>query len=214
MGGCMPMQPTSPVRSLGNRADRFEVLRAACRGLIVPIFSDARQGPTSQLDLARAINQAVEAGAHVINISGGELSNAGEADPMLVNAVRFCSDEGVLIVAAAGNDACRCLHVPAVLPTVLAVGAMDARGMPLDSSNWGDVYRTQGILAPGQNIAGATPGGGIALKTGTSFATPIVTGVVALLLSLQLNRGELPDCARGPKGNSRECHTLQRRTSC
>src|SRR5258707_929946 len=90
-------QPGGPVRGIAP----------ACRGLIAPIFSDERQGPISQLDLARAINQAVEAGAHVINISGGELSNSGEADPMLVNAVRFCSDEGVLIVAAAGNDACR-----------------------------------------------------------------------------------------------------------
>lgn len=176
-------QPGSPVRGIAP----------GCRGLIAPIFSDERQGPTAQLDLARAINQAVEAGAHVINISGGELSNGGEADPLLANAVRFCNDNGVLIVAAAGNDACRCLHVPAALPSVLAVGATDAGGAPLDSNNWGDVYRTQGILAPGQTMAGAAPGGGIAFRTGSSFATPVVTGIVALLLSLQLKAGGKPD---------------------
>ncbi|HEV7225373.1 MAG TPA: S8 family serine peptidase [Pirellulales bacterium] len=164
-----------------------------CRGVIAQIYSDARGGPASQLDLARAIKLAVEAGAHVINISGGELSNDGDADPMLVRAVHFCRDEGVLVVAAAGNDSCRCLHIPAALPSVLAVGAMDASGVPLDSSNWGDAYKTQGVLAPGQNVLGAIPGGAVAAKSGTSFATPVVSGAIALLLSLQVVRGEKPD---------------------
>lgn len=164
-----------------------------CRGLIVPVFSDNRSGPLSQMDLARAINQAVEQGAHVINISGGQLSQSGEADPMLVNAVRFCNDEGVLIVAAAGNDACQCLHVPAALPSVLAVGAMNAQGLPFDFSNWGEVYQTQGILALGENILGAEPGGDTSLRSGTSFATPVVSGIVALLLSIQLLHGEKPN---------------------
>jgi cyanobactin maturation PatA/PatG family protease len=164
-----------------------------CRGLIVPVFSDNRRGSLSQLDLARAINQAVEQGAHVINISGGQLAQATEADPMLAQAVKFCNDSGVLIVAAAGNDGCQCLHVPAALPSVLAVGAMNAQGLPFDFSNWGETYQTQGILAPGENIQGAESGGGTALKSGTSFATPIISGIVALLLSVQLQRGEKPD---------------------
>jgi cyanobactin maturation PatA/PatG family protease len=157
------------------------------------VFSDNHTGSLSQLDLARAINQAVEQGAHVINISGGQLAQTAEADPMLANAVRFCNDNGVLIVAAAGNNGCPCLHIPAALPSVLAVGAMNAQGLPFDFSNWGDTYQTQGILAPGENILGAAPGGGTALKSGTSFATPIVSGIVALLLSLQLQRGEPPN---------------------
>ncbi|GAB4303078.1 MAG: S8 family serine peptidase [Oscillatoriaceae cyanobacterium] len=164
-----------------------------CRGLIVPVFSDNRRGSLSQLDLARAINQAVEAGAHVINISGGQLAQATEADPILAKAVKFCNDSGVLMVAAAGNDGCQCLHVPAALPSVLAVGAMNAQGLPFDFSNWGETYQTQGILAPGENIQGAESGGGTALKSGTSFATPIVSGIVALLLSVQVQRGEKPD---------------------
>jgi hypothetical protein len=164
-----------------------------CRGIIIPIFSDERDGPASQSDLARAINAAVEAGAHVINVSGGELINSGGADPLLASAVQNCSDAGVLVVAAAGNDACRCLHVPAALPSVLAVGATDGQGLPLPSSNWGDAYRSRGILAPGENILGAAPGRGFRLATGTSFATPIVSAVVALFLSLQLKQGLVPD---------------------
>ncbi len=112
---------------------------------------------------------------------------------MLAKAVSFCNENGVLIVAAAGNDGCQCLHVPAALPSVLAVGAMNARGLPFDFSNWGETYQTQGILAPGENIKGAEPKGGTALKSGTNFATPIGSGIVALLLSVQLQRGEKPD---------------------
>lgn len=167
-----------------------------CQGLVVPVFTDGKEGeiiPCSQIDLARAITQAVEQEANIINISGGQLTASAEADPLLANAIRLCQENNVLIVAAAGNDGCDCLHVPAALESVLAVGAMDRRGNPIKFSNWGEAYRFQGILALGENILGATPGGGTALKSGTSFATAIVSGIVALLLSLQLQRGEKPD---------------------
>ena len=167
-----------------------------CRGLIVPVFADGREGglaPCSQIDLARAITQAVKQGANVINISGGQLAASAESDRLLVNAVRLCQENNVLIVAAAGNDGCNCLHVPAALESVLAVGAMDAQKNPIGFSNWGEAYQSQGILALGENILGAIPDGGTGAKTGTSFATPIVSGIVALLLSIQLQRGEKPD---------------------
>ncbi|MDJ1180380.1 PatA/PatG family cyanobactin maturation protease [Roseofilum sp. BLCC_M91] len=176
-------QPGSPISGIAPR----------CRGLILPVFSDRPPHSLSQLDLARQINQAVQQGAHVINISGGQLAQAHEADPILAKAVQSCQDNGVLIVAAAGNDGCSCLHVPAALPGVLAVGAMNNQGLPFDFSNWGETYFTQGILAPGENILGAQPGGETASKSGTSFATPIVSGIVALLLSVQLQRGQTPD---------------------
>lgn len=163
-----------------------------CKGLIVPVFRDDRLN-LSQLDLARAIEQAVNAGAHIINLSGGQLTDEGEAEGWLQRSVQLCQENNVLLVAAAGNDGCACLHVPAALPAVLAVGAMDDRGQPMNFSNWGETYQVQGILAPGENILGAHPGGGTTQMSGTSFATPIVTGVAALLLSLQIQRGETPD---------------------
>jgi len=167
-----------------------------CSGIIVPVFADGADGAMvmcSQLDLARAILQAVESGAHVINISGGQLVPAGEPEPVLAKAIQACADHNVLVVAAVGNDGCDCLHVPAAVESVLSVGAMDARGEPLGISNWGESYRTRGILAPGDEILGALPGGGVGVKSGTSFAAPIVSGLAGLLLSIQLKRGEKPD---------------------
>ena len=164
-----------------------------CRGLIVPVFREAPRRRLSQLDLARAIEQAVEAGAHVINVSGGELSPTGEPDDLLRRALQRCAESNVAVVAAAGNDGCECLHVPAAFPTVLAVGAADHLGSPLPNSNWGTAYRHNGIHAPGADIEGAVPGGGTAAMTGSSFAAPLVSGVLGLLLSYQRLHGVAPD---------------------
>ncbi|MEW2417469.1 S8 family serine peptidase [Streptomyces sp. NPDC046866] len=167
-----------------------------CTGLLLPVFRDSPDGRTTrvaQIDLARAVEQAVEAGAHVINISGGERTPDGAPDSMLARALQLCEKNGVLVVAAVGNDGCDCLQAPAATPSVLAVGAADAAGAPLDINNWGAAHRLNGVLAPGENIRGAAPGGSFASLTGSSFATPAVTGVVALLVAQQLAKGRKAD---------------------
>jgi cyanobactin maturation PatA/PatG family protease len=136
---------------------------------------------------------AVDRGAHVINISGGQLTSSSEPDPLLADAIRTCEERNILIVAAAGNDGCECIHLPAAARSVLSVGAADADGIPIASSNWGSVYQTQGVIAPGENLLGATPGGGTSRKSGTSFATAVVSGVAGLLLSQQFWAGQVPD---------------------
>ena len=172
-------QPGSPVAGLAPR----------CRGLVAPIFRDTARHYVSQIDLARAIEQAVQEGAHVINVSGGEQSPDGQPEGTLRRALQLCEDNNVLVVAAVGNDGCSCLHVPAAVPSVLGVGALGADGEPLETSNWGEAYRSNAILAPGENITGAAPGGGTVSLTGSSFATPIVSGVAALMLSAQARQG-------------------------
>ncbi|OEJ56611.1 hypothetical protein BGM19_38925 [Streptomyces agglomeratus] len=179
-------QPGSPVVGIAP----------ACRGLVLPVFRDAkggRAGRVSQLDLARAIERAVEEGAHIINISGGERTPDGRADSLLERALQLCETSGVLVVAAVGNDGCDCLQVPASVPSALAVGATDPDGAPLESNNWGDVYRTNAVLAPGEDIVGAAPDGKLTALTGSSFATPLVTGVAALLIAAQLRDGSPPE---------------------
>ncbi|WP_417914553.1 S8 family serine peptidase [Candidatus Electronema sp. JM] len=193
-GGGTAAQHGTHVASIifGQQQSEVKGIAPKCRGLLVPVFADEPNGgltPCSQIDLARAITQAVEAGAHIINISGGQLAPSGEADRLLMNAIRLCQERDVLLVAAAGNDGCDCLHVPAALKSVLAVGAMDSNGQPVAISNWGKAYQSQGILAPGENILGALPGGGTVRRSGTSFAAPIVTGIAALLLSLLRQQG-------------------------
>ncbi|HEY8335944.1 MAG TPA: PatA/PatG family cyanobactin maturation protease [Tardiphaga sp.] len=180
----------------GQPGSGVEGVAAHCTGLLIPIFSDHQQRgelACSQLDLARAILLAVENGAHIINISAGQLAHGGEPEPVLAQAIERCAAHNVLIVAAAGNEGCDCLHVPAAVGTVLAVGAMDAEGRPLPSSNWGANYQVQGILAPGKDVPGARIGGGVVCRSGTSFAAPCVSGVAAQLIALQIVLGRAPD---------------------
>jgi cyanobactin maturation PatA/PatG family protease len=174
-----------------------------CRGLIVPIFGDAKfrlghlfQPACSQLELARAILLAVERGAFIINVSAGQYGPGARAEPVLANAVARAIQRGVMVVAAAGNDGCECAHVPAALPGVLAVGAMDQLGRPLERSNWGGAYRSKGLLAHGAGLLAAHAGGDRIVVAGTSFATAIVSGAAALLRSLTLSRGRDMPAAR------------------
>ncbi len=149
--------------------------------------------PCSQQNLAEAIRVAVGLGADVINISGGEPSLDGVASEALTAAIQLCQSTGVLVVAAAGNDGCACLHVPAADPITLTVGAMNHHGRPMPFSNWGLAYRSSGILAPGQDIPGPVAGGGVRSRSGTSAAAAIVSGVAALLLSLPRDRSRNVD---------------------
>ena len=179
----------------GQPGGPVEGIAPLCRGIVIPVYGETEGGdlrPCSQEDLARAISLALQAGAHLINISGGELIEPGDVDPFLAQVVRSCEQQDVMVIAAAGNDGCECLHAPASLPTVLAVGAADARGQPMPFSNWDESLASHGVLAPGESVQGAVPGNGVALKNGTSFACPIVTGMAALLFSEQKLRGVKP----------------------
>jgi len=71
---------------------------------------------------------------------------------------------------------------------------MGEDGNPTPETNFGDKYKVNGIIAPGKNLVAALPDGKTFLTSGaTSYATPVVSGVVALLMSLQIQRGLKPD---------------------
>jgi cyanobactin maturation PatA/PatG family protease len=185
----------------GQIGSPVEGIAPNCHAIFIPVFADGPAGEfvnCTQLDLARAISRAAQAGAHVINVSGGQPSQSNEPEPLLANVLVDCAKRNILVVAAAGNDGCECLHIPAAAASVLSVGAMDAKGDPLPISNWGVPYQQHGILAPGEHVLGAVPGGGIAYLSGTSFAAPIIAGVAGLLLSVQkqLGRNLDPEAVR------------------
>lgn len=147
----------------GKHGSEVEGVAPGCRGFLVPVFTDGGAKPTQQ-DLALAILRAVDNGAHIINISGGQkIADLTDAHTMLADAIQYATEKNVLIVAAAGNDGCECLHAPAALSAVLPVGAMDVHGHPLPESNYGFAYRSKGVLARGSSSSvpnwgvGSTP---------------------------------------------------------
>jgi cyanobactin maturation PatA/PatG family protease len=171
-----------------GQGDQVRGIAPGCAGLVLPIFfgtkSENRVRPASQLDLARAITFALERDVSIINVSAGQKTFTPEAETHLEQALQRCAERRVLLVAAAGNDSCACIHLPAAVECVLAVGASGAGGSPIEISNWGALYRRNGLLAPGENLAVAALGDGVGVGSGTSYATAVVSGVAALLLSV------------------------------
>jgi hypothetical protein len=160
-----------------------------CSGFLVPIFNDKDKlsAPScSQSDLAHAINTARKAGAHIINISAGEMADPDQIDPSLQQAISDCNESGIIVVAAAGNEINSTgIHIPAALHKVIAVGMSDADNDNCETHNTNDIYCNDYILAPGKNILGAIPGGSIDYLTGSSCSAAMVSGLFALLLSSQ-----------------------------
>lgn len=192
-GGTPDAHGTSVCSLIFGRGDVVQGVAQDCSGLILPLFlrrsADGEVGPVSQLDLARAISFALERRVDIINISAGQKSATTEAESHLEQVLQRSLEERVLLVAAAGNDGCACIHLPAGVESVLSVGALGAAGHPLETSNWPETYRRNGLLAPGENLPVATTGGGVSTGTGTSFATAVVSGVAALLLSVARQEG-------------------------
>ena len=117
----------------GQIGSPVEGIAPDCHAIFIPVFADGPAGEflnCTQLDLARAISRAAQEGAHVINVSGGQPSHSDEPEPLLAAALTDCAKRNILVVAAAGNDGCECLHIPAAAASVLSVGAMDANGDP------------------------------------------------------------------------------------
>lgn len=151
---------------------------------ILPIQAIDDDGYGDTLTLSRSILYAVSRNVNIISLSLG----TDVADPYIRQAVQYAESQGILVVAASGNEGCDCVSYPARYPEVLAVGSQNSSGAPSSFSNYGD---TLDILAPGENMtlpawAPSFPTSGYVFgAAGTSFATPYVAGLLAQLKSLE-----------------------------
>jgi subtilisin family serine protease len=130
-------------------------------------------------DVAQAIRDAVDfTPCSIISMS---LGATGSASPALSDAVAYAEAHDRLVVAAAGNAGTNEAFYPAALPGVLGVGAVDENNNLASFSNFGPV--DEDVVAPGQDIWSTWVGGGMAQESGTSMATPFVSGCAALVWS-------------------------------
>ena len=138
----------------------------------------SEDGTGSTADIADAIQWAADQGADVINLSLG----GGGYTSTMKNAVSYAYNNGSLIVAAAGNDYGQPVSYPAAYSECLAVSALDPDGSLASYSNYGSQIE---LCAPGTNVLSTTTEtrGSYEQLSGTSMATPVVSGVAGLALA-------------------------------
>jgi thermitase len=135
-------------------------------------------------DLANAIIHAVDQGADILSNSWGI-----DFDSELIHeAVEYAYEQGVLVVAAAGNEATSMKLYPAAYDEVVAVTATDQFDQPASFTRFGDWVE---VAAPGVDIYSTVWDDSYTFKSGTSMSTPHVAGVAALIRSLGMTRDQV-----------------------
>ena len=130
-----------------------------------PDKPDSLAARCNSFTLALALNQAIRLKSRIIN-----LSLSGPEDPLLKMLIEKALNEGIVVIAAVpGKD--QIGSFPANVPGVLAVGR-------------GGESEKPSFVAPGQDILTTVPHESYDFMTGSSFATPHVAGIIALLLQL------------------------------
>jgi subtilisin family serine protease len=178
----------------GRRGSVAPAICPGCTLLVRPVFAETTTSggvPNATPEaLADAIVDCVVAGARIINLSAALLRASRRADATLNAALNYAGRQGVITVAAAGNQGALGSSVITRHPAVVPVAACDDRGRPLDQSNLGHSIGLCGLRAPGANITSLGADGTPRRSDGTSAAAPFVSGAIALLWS------EFPDaCA-------------------
>lgn len=133
----------------------------------------------------KAIDYAVEKGAQIISASWGAAVPRSQAAPLL-EAIKRADDKGVIFIAAAANDGKnndKTEMYPANngFPNSITVAASGSSDAKPSWSNYGTA--TVHVAAPGENIMSTLPKNKYGNLSGTSMATPLVSGLAALLKS-------------------------------
>ncbi|MBC7979072.1 MAG: S8 family serine peptidase [Armatimonadetes bacterium] len=133
-------------------------------------------GSSNSFLISQGIIAAVDEGAQIINISLGGSGKSG----LVETALDYARQRGVVVVAAAGNSGTEGVMQPAANPSVIAVGAVDAKNQHLAFSTTGSEVA---ISAPGFEVNVAYPDDKAARVNGTSFSAPIITGAIGAAMS-------------------------------
>lgn len=140
------------------------------------------EGEGEEINAIRAIDYAIKNGVRVLSNSWGGNDNI----KALKDAIIGANNAGLSFVAAAGNDSADNDTTESYpsnfdVENVIAVGSYNPSGNISDFSNYG--IKKVHLMAPGTDIFSTYKNGKYRLLSGTSMATPFVTGVIGLILT-------------------------------
>ncbi len=126
-----------------------------------------------------AIIDAVDNGARIV-----QLSLTVSPSSAIEDAIQYAINNNVIVICASGNDYNSQVSFPSSNSNVIAVGAINQNLSRANFSNYGT---NLDVVAPGVNIYSTTLGNAFTYSDGTSFSAPQVSGVAALILSVNPN---------------------------
>ncbi|HEV8651685.1 MAG TPA: S8 family serine peptidase [Actinomycetes bacterium] len=179
-GACAP---TGASDSIGHGTSVASLIAAADNGVgitgVAPEATikawkvdDGEGGIPVSAEAAALQEAAADSSVKVVNLSlGGSQPSTPER-----NAINAVLSAGKSIAAASGNDGNYLPHYPAGYPGVVSVGATTKGGGVATFSSYGKLD----VVAPGEAVTAVAPNGALVEVDGTSFASPIVAGILAL----------------------------------
>ncbi len=187
------------------------VLQIAPKATILPLRVLTPSGGGDLTDVIKAIDYAIEKGALVINLSLGSTKN----DVALETELTYAKSKGVYVIASAGNNG---LLDKGDYPAALSERKDNELNVAGSTYGIGSINTAEALssftargngisaFAPGEKIYSFYPNNRVAYATGTSFATPLVSGALALAASElpdQTNRSKLGQVFEGSLEGSR-----------
>ncbi|MGH7690850.1 MAG: S8 family peptidase, partial [Gemmatimonadaceae bacterium] len=181
---------------IGAVFDSTQNIQGIARSVRIMMVRTVPDGDERDKDVANAIRYAVDNGARVINMSFGKPYSPQKS--AVDDAVKYADAHGVLIVHAAGNDgadvdAGRDFPTPYYLDggratNWIEVGASSWQGGDSLAASFSNYGKTRvDVFAPGVDLLSTVPGNKFQRESGTSMASPVVTGLAALIMSYYPN---------------------------
>ena len=168
------------IGAVHNNDEGVAGVMANVKIVAVKFLTDSGSGSTA--DAIRAIDYATTVGVDLMSNSWG----GGGRSQALEDAIQRASDAGIIFTAASGNSSSNndsTPHFPSnyEVDNVISVAAHNAQEELASFSSYG--RSTVHIAAPGRNILSTTKNGGYSSYSGTSMATPHISGALGLLLA-------------------------------
>ncbi|MBK26380.1 MAG: subtilase [Halobacteriovorax sp.] len=171
---------------IGATHNRSGIRGVMGRVKVLPIKFLGDNGSGTLEGAVRAIDYAIKMKVHVMSNSWG----GGGANKALLEAIKAADEAGIVFVAAAGNSTNNNDKNPSYpasyqVDNIISVGSMDGNGKKSWFSNYGK--KSVHIFAPGSDILSTVKNGKYKKMSGTSMATPFVSGAIGLLLTHEKN---------------------------